>query len=85
MPDAFTTIHRKAIIALGAQHCFPAIYPYRYEVVDGGLMAYGVDTVDLLRKQGFAPEDMEPDQFGAFIKSEIARWSAVVSDANIKE
>jgi len=43
------------------------------------------DTVDLLRKQGFAPEDMEPDQFGAFIKSEIARWSAVVSDANIKE
>jgi tripartite-type tricarboxylate transporter receptor subunit TctC len=43
------------------------------------------DTVDLLRKQGFAPEDMGPDQFGAFIKSEIARWSAVVSDANIKE
>ena len=43
------------------------------------------DTVDLLRKQGFAPEDMGPDQFGAFIKSEIARWSAVVSAANIKE
>ena len=43
------------------------------------------DTVDLLRKQGFAPEDMGPDQFGAFIKSEIARWSAVVSDADIKE
>jgi len=50
MPDAFTTIHRKAIIALGAQHCFPAIYPYRYEVVDGGLMSYGVDTIDLLRR-----------------------------------
>ena len=43
------------------------------------------DTVDLLRKQGFAPEDMGPDQFGAFIKSEIARWSAVVSTADIKE
>ncbi|MFY9837401.1 MAG: tripartite tricarboxylate transporter substrate-binding protein [Xanthobacteraceae bacterium] len=43
------------------------------------------DTVDLLRKQGFAPEDMGPDRFGAFIKSEIARWSAVVSTANIKE
>ncbi len=42
------------------------------------------DTVDLLRKQGFAPEDMGPDQFGAFIKSEITRWSAVVSAANIK-
>jgi tripartite-type tricarboxylate transporter receptor subunit TctC len=43
------------------------------------------DTVDLLRKQAFAPEDMGPDQFGTFIKSEMARWSAVVSAANIKE
>jgi tripartite-type tricarboxylate transporter receptor subunit TctC len=43
------------------------------------------DTVDLLRKQGFAPEDMGPDQFGAFIKSEITRWSSVVSGADIKE
>jgi putative ABC transport system substrate-binding protein len=50
MPDAFTTIHRKVIIALAAQQHFPAIYPYRYEVVDGGLMSYGVDTVDLLRR-----------------------------------
>ena len=43
------------------------------------------DTVDLLRKQGFVPEDMGPDQFGAFIKSEITRWSEVVSAAEIKE
>jgi putative ABC transport system substrate-binding protein len=50
MPDAFTTVHRKAIIALAAQHRFPATYPYRYEVADGGLMSYGVDTVDLLRR-----------------------------------
>jgi putative ABC transport system substrate-binding protein len=50
MPDAFTTVHRAAIIALAAQHRFPAIYPYRYEVADGGLMSYGVDTVNLLRR-----------------------------------
>jgi tripartite-type tricarboxylate transporter receptor subunit TctC len=43
------------------------------------------EIVDLLGKQGFAPEDMGPDQFGAFIKSEITRWSAVVSAANIKD
>jgi tripartite-type tricarboxylate transporter receptor subunit TctC len=42
------------------------------------------DTVNLLHEQGFAPEDMGPDAFGAFIKSEIGRWSAVVSAANIK-
>ena len=42
-------------------------------------------TVELLGKQGFAPQDMGPDQFGEFIKSEISRWSAVVRAANLKE
>jgi tripartite-type tricarboxylate transporter receptor subunit TctC len=43
------------------------------------------ETVELLGKQGFAPEDMGPDDFGSFIRSEITRWSAVVSAANIKD
>ena len=50
MPDANTVVLPRAIIALAAQHHFPAIYPYRDEVVDGGLMSYSVDTVDLLRR-----------------------------------
>jgi hypothetical protein len=50
MPDAFTIVLPRAIVALAAQHHFPAIYPYRDEVVDGGLMSYGVDTVDLFRR-----------------------------------
>lgn len=41
-------------------------------------------TVDLLAKQGFAPEDMGPDQFGEYIKSEVKRWTDVVTAANIK-
>jgi putative tryptophan/tyrosine transport system substrate-binding protein len=50
MPDAFTTVHRQLIILLAARHGVPAIYPYRYQAVEGGLMSYGVDTVDLLRR-----------------------------------
>jgi putative ABC transport system substrate-binding protein len=50
MPDAFTTVHRQLIILLAARHGLPAIYPYRYEAADGGLLSYGVDTVDLLRR-----------------------------------
>jgi tripartite-type tricarboxylate transporter receptor subunit TctC len=42
------------------------------------------DTEDLLAKEGFAPQDMGPDQFGAYIKSEIKRWTDVVTAANIK-
>ena len=50
MPDAFTTVHRKLIIEQAAVRRLPVIYPYHYQVVEGGLMAYGVDTVDLLRR-----------------------------------
>jgi putative ABC transport system substrate-binding protein len=50
MPDSFTTVHRKWIIELAARHRVPAIYPYRYQAADGGLLSYGVDTVDLLRR-----------------------------------
>jgi putative tryptophan/tyrosine transport system substrate-binding protein len=50
MPDAFTTVHRELIIELAASHRLPAIYPYRYHVDAGGLMSYGVDAVDLLRR-----------------------------------
>src|SRR6516162_6342319 len=49
MPDAFTTVHRKLIIEQAAARRLPVIFPYHYQVVEGGLMAYGVDTVDLLR------------------------------------
>ena len=42
------------------------------------------DAVDLLHKQGFTPEDMGPDQFAAYIKSEIERWSAVAKAAGMK-
>jgi putative tryptophan/tyrosine transport system substrate-binding protein len=50
MPDAFTTVHRQLIILLAARYALPAIYPYRYQAVDGGLLSYGVDTVDLMRR-----------------------------------
>jgi tripartite-type tricarboxylate transporter receptor subunit TctC len=40
-------------------------------------------AVDALHKQGFVPDDMGPDQFGAFIKSEIARWSQVAQAAGL--
>jgi ABC-type uncharacterized transport system substrate-binding protein len=50
MPDAFTVVLPRAIVALAAQHHFPAIYPDHDEVIDGGLMSYEVDTVDLFRR-----------------------------------
>jgi putative ABC transport system substrate-binding protein len=49
MTDAFNAAHRKRIIELAARFALPAIYPYRYYVVDGGLMSYGTDQVEQIR------------------------------------
>jgi putative tryptophan/tyrosine transport system substrate-binding protein len=49
MPQIFTTVHRKQIIALAADRRLPAIYPYRFFVNEGGLISYGIDLVDLYR------------------------------------
>jgi putative ABC transport system substrate-binding protein len=49
MTDPFTAAHRKRIIELAARFGLPAIYPYRYFVVDGGLMSYGTEQVEQIR------------------------------------
>lgn len=50
MPDNFTTLHRQQFISLVAQMRIPTIYPYKYFAEEGGLLAYGVDAVDLFRR-----------------------------------
>jgi putative tryptophan/tyrosine transport system substrate-binding protein len=50
IPDAATFVHRDLIIALAARHRMPAVYSQRSFVVDGGLMSYGVDLVDMNRQ-----------------------------------
>ena len=49
LPSSLTLLHRKLIIALAAHHHLPAVYPFRYHVIDGGLISYGPDTIDQYR------------------------------------
>src|SRR2546426_5429967 len=42
--------HRKQIADLAANNRFPAIYPQKEYVENGGLMSYGVSVVDLYRR-----------------------------------
>jgi putative ABC transport system substrate-binding protein len=46
-PSPVTVQHRESIIAATAERRLPAIYPYRYFAVDGGLMSYGASLLDL--------------------------------------
>ena len=49
-PDMFTVAHRQTILASVAQHGVPAIHAYRQAVVEGGLMSYAPDTLDIFRR-----------------------------------
>src|SRR5208283_3609705 len=42
------------------------------------------DALEILRKQGYEPNDADPDKFEAFIHSEIDRWSSVTRAAGLK-
>jgi putative ABC transport system substrate-binding protein len=50
LPDLFTATNRRSIIALAALHRLPAVYPFRYFVASGGLMSYGIETLDTYRQ-----------------------------------
>jgi len=48
-PSGSVSNHRDLIVTLAARHKLPAIYAYRFNVADGGLMSYGPDLFDQYR------------------------------------
>jgi putative tryptophan/tyrosine transport system substrate-binding protein len=50
LPDASMLNNRALITALAARHRLPAIYPFRYFATSGGLLSYGNDVADALRR-----------------------------------
>ena len=50
LPDTFTFANRGTLISAAAHNRVPAIYALRGQAVDGGLVSYGPDTVDLWRR-----------------------------------
>jgi len=45
-----TGFHRNVIIPLAAQLRLPSVYPYRYYAIEGGLVAYGPNTIEQYRR-----------------------------------
>jgi putative ABC transport system substrate-binding protein len=40
----------QSIIALAARHRLPAVHPFRYFAASGGLMSYGIETLETYRQ-----------------------------------
>jgi putative tryptophan/tyrosine transport system substrate-binding protein len=45
--SASAAVHHELINSLAIEHRLPGIYPFRYEVLSGGLAAYGPNTVNI--------------------------------------
>jgi putative ABC transport system substrate-binding protein len=84
-PDSFTAANRDMIISLAARYRLPAVYPYRFYAVDGGLLSYGHDNdepfqraptyVDKILK-GANPADLpiqQPTKFELIINLKTAK------------
>jgi len=90
MPSPVTAVHRNTIITLAAERHIPTVYPYRYFVVDGGLVAYGTDIRDQYRRaalyisrilQGAKPSDLpvqQPSKFELIINLKTAKALGLV-------
>jgi len=50
LPDAFMNTHRKVVFELAMRHRLPAVYTLGHFAMEGGLIAYGVNTVDVYRR-----------------------------------
>jgi ABC-type uncharacterized transport system substrate-binding protein len=85
MLDVSMAVHRPAIIAQAATHRVPTLFPWRFGATDGGLVAYGVDVVDLHRRaaayvdrilKGARPADLpvqQPTKFELVINLKTAK------------
>ena len=80
-----TAAYRKLFISLAARHKLPSVYPYRYYAIDGGLISYGPNTHDPVRRaagyvdrilKGEKPADMPvqaPTKFELVVNLKTAK------------
>jgi putative tryptophan/tyrosine transport system substrate-binding protein len=84
-PDTYLATNHKFVIQLAADHRLPAIYPFRYFAAAGGLISYGPDLDDQIRRatayvdrilRGEKPQDLpvqQPTKFELVINLKTAR------------
>jgi putative tryptophan/tyrosine transport system substrate-binding protein len=83
--SASAAVHNELINSLAMQHRLPAIYPFRYEVLSGGLASYGPNTVNIFGRaatyvdrilKGAKPSDLPvqaPNKYELVINLKVAK------------
>jgi putative tryptophan/tyrosine transport system substrate-binding protein len=73
-------LHRKLIIELAARHRLPAIYPFAYYADDGGLLAYGPNSIDQYRlAAGYVDRILKGEKPGDLPVQAPTRYELVIN------
>jgi putative ABC transport system substrate-binding protein len=80
LTGASTTVHRQAIIAAAARYRLPAVYPFPYFTEDGGLMSYGIDEIDLVRRAaGYIDRILRGEKAADLPMQEPTKWALSIN------
>jgi putative ABC transport system substrate-binding protein len=72
--------NRDLIIVLTARHRLPAIYPFRYFAVDGGLISYGIDPVEQWRSAaGYVARILKGEKPGDLPVQALNKYEMVIN------
>ena len=94
LPSFILTSHRKQIVDLALKNRLPAVYDRREFVDDGGLMTYGVSSIDLFRRatyvdkilKGAKPSEIpveQPKKFEFIINLKAAKQINLTIPPNV--
>jgi putative ABC transport system substrate-binding protein len=50
LPTSINNLHRSRLVSVAARQRLPTVYPFALYARSGGLMSYGIDTVELYRR-----------------------------------
>jgi putative ABC transport system substrate-binding protein len=86
LADTFTSANRKIIIDLARQHSLPAVYAAKFFPKEGGLISYGGDVVDLLRRAAlYVDRILRGDKAGDLPVQQATKFELIVNLKTAKE
>jgi putative ABC transport system substrate-binding protein len=75
-----TAVHRKLLVDLAARYKLPAVYPYRYYAEEGGLVTYGPNTHEPVRRvAGYVDRILKGEKPGDMPVQAPAKFELVVN------
>src|SRR6516165_4675035 len=83
--SAPAAVHRDFIITLAGRHRLPAIYPFRYFALSGGLISYGPTTIDpYVRAAGYVDRLLKGEKHADLPVQAPTKYEMIINLKTVK-